>query len=287
MQIKPYEFMVKYTPNTRWVEGSGVLIAVAFFLGGVGGGLYLTSLFVNNLLGMFVAWLLILAVGVVDMAHLHKPLRFWRMLLRPNSSWIARGFIAIAFFIVFAALNLALSLWLPGTALEKVLKVLSGLGAFGVIIYSGFVLSYVRAIRLWNSAMIPLLFVISSLVGGAAILLIINLVQNTNEISVLVSVLQIMLVFYAIMIGLHLWISIYNGPAARNSVIWILKGNVPIFWGIVVLVGIVIPLFMFFFTGSGLSALLSTGAIFIIIGNLALRYILLKCGIYSPSIPSK
>jgi DMSO reductase anchor subunit len=107
MQIKPFEFMVKYTSNTRWAEGSGALIAVAFFLGGISGGLYLMSLYFNSLLGMFIGWLLVLLVGIVDMAPLHKPLRFWRMLLRPNTSWIARGFIFIVFFIGCAALQLA------------------------------------------------------------------------------------------------------------------------------------------------------------------------------------
>lgn len=287
MQIKPHEFMVKYTPHTRWAEGSGILITIAFFLGGVGGGLYLTSLYFNNLFGMFIGWLLILLVGMVDMAHLHKPLRFWRMLLKPNSSWIARGFIAITFFIVCTAIQLILSFWLPGTASESVLKVLSGIFAFGVIIYSGFVLSCVKAIRLWNSTMIPLLVVISSLVGGTAVLLIINLGQDTNRITALLSALQIMLVLYAVMVGLHLWISLYISPASRNSVISIIKGNLsPIFWGVVVLAGMVIPLFIFFLAMSGPIALLDTGAVFVVIGNLALRYILLKGGVYSPLVPS-
>jgi len=287
MQIKPHEFMIKFTPHTRWAEGSGVLIAVAFFLGGIGGGLYLTSLFFNNVLGMFIGWLLILLVGLVDMAHLHKPLRFWRMLLKPGSSWIARGFISIAFFIVLAAVQLALFFWLQGTASENVFRVLSGLFAFGVVIYGGFVLSYVKAIRLWNSAIIPLLFIVSSLVGGVAVFSIISLGQNTNPITTLVSVLQITLVFYAVILGLHLWISFYSSPAARNSVIWILKGNIAyIFWIQVVSVGIIIPLFIFFLAGSEATALLNTGAVFVVLGNLALRYILLKGGIYSPLAPS-
>jgi formate-dependent nitrite reductase membrane component NrfD len=287
MQIKPYEFMVKYTPHTRWAEGSGALIAVAFFLGGISGGLYLMSLYFDSLLGMFIGWLLALLVGMVDMVHLHKPLRFWRMLLKPNTSWIARGFIFIAFFIGFGALQLAVSYWLPGRVLENVLKVFSGLGAFGVVIYSGFVMSYVKAIRLWNSAVIPLLFVISSLVGGADILLLINLGKNIVQVDTLEAVLQIMLVSYAVMIGLHIWISTYSSPAARNSAMWILKGNIAsIFWTVTVLVGIIIPLFIFFFFSSEVTALLITGAIFVIIGNFTLRYILLKGGLYSPLVPS-
>jgi formate-dependent nitrite reductase membrane component NrfD len=284
MRIKPHEFMIKFTPHTRWAEGSGALIGVAFFLGSIGGGLYITSLFFYNLLGMFIGWLLILLVGLVDMVHLHKPLRFWRMLLKPGSSWIARGFIFIALFIVLAAIQLALSFWLSGTTSESVFRVLSGLFAFGVVIYGGFVLSSVKAIRLWNSAMMPSLFVISSLIGGVAVFLIIELGENTNPTTTLILILEIALVFYAVMLGLHLWISIYSSPAARNSVLLILKSY--IFWVLVVSAGIIVPLFIFFLAESGAVALLSTGAVFIVLGNLALRYILLKGGVYSPLVPS-
>jgi formate-dependent nitrite reductase membrane component NrfD len=288
MQIKTHEFMVKFTPHTRWAEGSGALIGVAFFLGGIGGGLYLTSLFFNSLLGMFIGWLLIVSVGLVDMTHLHKPLRFWRMLLKPDSSWIARGFVFIALFIILAAVQLALFYWLPGTSSEGVFRVISGIFAFGVIIYGGFVLSYIRAIRFWNSAMIPLLFIISSLVGGIAVFSIISVGQNTNQITTLILVLRIALVFYAIMIGLHLWVANYSSPAARHSVMLILKGNIAyIFWSLVVLMGIVIPLFIFFLTEPSAIALLIIAAVFVVLGNLALRYLLLKGGIYSPLVPSR
>ena len=287
MQIKPHEFMIKFTPHTRWVEGSGILIVVAFFLGGIGGGLYLTSLFFNNILGMFVGWLLVCIVGLVDMLHLPKPFRFWRMFLNLNSSWIARGFILIAFFIILAAVQLALFYWLQETVYEKSFRILSGLLTFGVIIYSGFVLSYVKAIRLWNSAMIPILFITSSLAGGAAVFSIISLSRNINLTNTLLHVLQITLVLYAIMLALHLWTSIYNSPSARKSVIWMLKGNISyIFWILVVLAGVVIPLFIFFLTGSDARVLLNIGAVFVILGNFTFKFIILKSGVYIPLAPS-
>jgi formate-dependent nitrite reductase membrane component NrfD len=283
MQIKPHEFMVKFTPHSRWAEGSGALIVIAFFLGGLGGGLYITSLFFDNALGLFIGWLLVISVGLVDMAHLHRPLRFWRMLLKPGSSWIARGFIFIAFFIIIASVQLALATWLPGTSSENVFRIISGLCAFGVVIYGGFVLSYVKAVRLWNSAMIPLLFISSSLLGGVSVFSIISLAQDADQIATVLSILQISMVFYAVVLGLHLWISLYNSPASRESVLWILKGNISyIFWLLVVSVGIIAPLLIFFLSETEAIALLNTGAAFAILGNLALRYVLLKGGVYGP-----
>jgi len=75
MQARPWEFGVKATPAREWSEGMGALIAVAMFLGGIAGGLYLASLYFDNLWGMFVAWILAMGMGLFDMAHLSKPTR--------------------------------------------------------------------------------------------------------------------------------------------------------------------------------------------------------------------
>jgi formate-dependent nitrite reductase membrane component NrfD len=286
MHIQPHEFMVRFTPHTRWAEGPGLLIIIGFYLGGTGGSLYLTSLFFNNILGAFIGWLCILLVGLVDLMHLHKPLRFWRMLLRPGSSWIARGFIFIVSFIILATGQLALSFWLPRTVLENVFRVFSGLFAFGVVIYSSFVLNYVKAVRLWNSALIPLLFITSSLIGGVAVFSIVSQEQNTNYAMTLLSILQVTLVLYAIMLGLYLWTSFESSTSARKSVTWILKGNLAyIFWILVVLVGIIVPLFIFFLSDSDIMALFNTGAVFVVLGSLGLRYIIMKSGVYTPLTP--
>ena len=54
MQQKPWDFMAKDTPSRDWTKGLGSLITVAFFCGGIAGGLYLYSLYTNNLWGMFI-----------------------------------------------------------------------------------------------------------------------------------------------------------------------------------------------------------------------------------------
>ena len=54
--------------------------------------------------------------GGFHLAYLGKPFRFWRMLLKPQTSWMARGFIFMLLFIVFGAVQLAYALWLPGSS---------------------------------------------------------------------------------------------------------------------------------------------------------------------------
>ena len=282
IQTRPYEFMVKHTPQKEWIAGPGILIAFAFFLGGISGGLYLVSLYFNNMPGIFIGWLLAILMGGLDMAHLSKRHRFWRMFLRPQTSWIARGFIFVMLFIGFAAIQLALSSWLPGTAAETIFKVLAGITAFAVTIYSGFVVSYVSAIKFWNSAIIPVLFVISGILGGLAILLALNLGGNYAQIMLLQSILRVALVIYALVIVIYLWSTTYAGSVAKSSVIWIVRGSIaPVFWVGVVSLGIIIPLAILFSTWIS-TAFIITAVVCVILGTLALRYVILKAGMYSP-----
>jgi len=286
IQTRPYEFMVKYTPQREWIEGHGVLIALAFFLGGISGGLYLASLYFDSMLGLFIAWLLALAMGIVDMAHLSKPQRFWRMLLKPKTSWIARGFIFITLFIGCAAIQLALAFWLPGTAAETVFRVLAGILAFGVAIYSGFVVGYVGAIKLWNSAIVPILFVIAGLTGGLAILLAISLGDTAQSMAV-ASVMRVVLVVYAVFMVVYLWITTYESSAARDSVMMMIRGNIaPVFWIGVILLGIIIPIAILFAIGGGTASLI-TVTVCAVIGGVLLRYVILKAGMYSPLVPTE
>ena len=283
IQTKPYDFMVKYTPQRDWIEGHGILLAFALFFGGIAGGLYLASLFFDSLLGMFIAWLLAMATGIIDMAHLSKPMRFWRILLKPRTSWISRGFIFIWLFLGFAMIQLALSQWAPGTT-ETVFKVIAGIMAFGVAIYSGFVVSFVGAIKLWNSAIIPILFVVAGLTGGLAVLLIV-IPDGVYLGMAIYNIMLIALVVYAVFLAIYLWVSTYESKAARDSVTRILQGNIaPAFWLGVVVLGIVIPIIILL--ASNATAALVVTAICAILGGVALRYVILKAGVYSPLLPS-
>jgi formate-dependent nitrite reductase membrane component NrfD len=310
IQTRPYEFMVKYTPQREWIEGHGVLIALAFFLGGISGGLYLASLFFDSMLGMFIAWLVALLMGMVDMGHLSKPLRFWRMLLKPRTSWISRGFIVIWLFIGCAVIQLALSYWLPGAA-ETVFKVLAGILAFGVAIYSGFVVSFVGGIKLWNSAMVPILFVVAGLTGGLALLLAILMATyagGDDLIPIMYNAIMMlgMLVIYAIFVAVYLWVATYGSDAARDSVMRMLRGSIaPVFWIGVALLGIIIPVALLIVaaivlqvsapilittaatTLQPLVPVLITAIVCTIIGGVALRYVILKAGMYNPLVPAE
>ncbi len=285
-QAMPWDFMVKDTPSREWTEGSGSLIMIAFFFGGLAGGLYLYSLYIGNLWGMFIGWICALVMGIFDMSHLPNKKIFWKMLLRPQSSWISRGFLFVILFIGSAAIQMALTYWFPGNPMEIVFKIIAGIMALGVATYSGFVVSYVSSIKFWHSAVMPVLFIMAGLTGGAAVILLINAITGNAQFETTKTFQIYSLAIYTVIIGMHLWISTYNSATARNSVMTIVKGNLAVvFWGVIVFCGIAVPLLLTTLVNSASVALWSLNAVCILAGNLALRFVILKAGRYSSLMP--
>ena len=248
----------------------------------------MASAYFDSLLGMFISWLLSLGMGLSYMLHLTKPLRAWRMIVKPGTSWISRGFTFIMLFICLTFITLVLRTWFPdNTTAITTFKILAGIFAFAQSIYTGFAVSYVSAIKLWNSAILPILFVVCGFSGGLAILLGISL--EGDHVAAIENMARITLIGFAIILTVYLWNSTYTSTTAKDSVRRVVRGSIAgIFWTGVVLLGIVIPIAIsvatYFLAGSH-SGLLLTAVICEILGGLALRYVILKAGVYSPLIP--
>ena len=286
MAVQPWDFMTKDTPSRDWSEGMGALIGIAFFCGGVAGGLYLLSLYFNNVWGMFIGWVFALGMGLADMAHLGNKAIVWRIAFRPGSSWISRGFLLVILFIGSAGIQMALTHWAPGTVPETMFKVIAGITALGVAAYSGFVVSYVSCIKFWHSAVMPVLFIIAGLAGGSALLAVINSITGSIPFNTLKTVYIAALLAYIVIIAMHLWVSTYNSATAHNSVKTIVRGSLAgIFWPVIVLAGIIVPLVLIAIAKADSSVLLSVSAAGVLAGNLALRYVILKAGMYPSLLP--
>jgi formate-dependent nitrite reductase membrane component NrfD len=262
------------------------------FCGGIAGGLYLASLFFNNIWGMFIAWVFALGMGFFDIIHLSKPMRVWRIAFRARSSWISRGFVFVILFIGAAGLQLLLHVLTgaaynePGTA-EVFFRIAAGVLAFGVTVYSGFVVGFVNGIKFWNSALMPVLVVVGGLAGGSAVLLAIGAYTSAVDFSTIQSFARFILVFYVASIFIQLWVATYSSPVAKDSARLLLSGSLAgLFWIVIILIGVVIPLILEFTAGIDSSVILFVSAAMVLLGNLTLRYAILKAGRYTPLVPA-
>jgi formate-dependent nitrite reductase membrane component NrfD len=290
----PHEWMVKYTPQTEWIERRGMLVWIAEVFTSIGAGLYLVSLFYNSLPGMYLGWFIIAFLKMLPhLIYLGKPLRFWRA-LPPftrawRTSWVARGMFFTVLFLGIALVQFILAQFLPATGWEITFKVLGGITAFLAGIYSGFVFNYCRSVPFWNSALLPLVFIIASIADGFALIMALGLGGAQVDIHSAEAGSRILLIVNAVIIATYLWRAAYASKTARYSALLLLRGRLTVpFWVGVVAFGIVIPLAVSvsgYFNGEASIQLLIVAVVLHMIGAFSLKYCLLKAGIHNPTLP--
>jgi formate-dependent nitrite reductase membrane component NrfD len=287
MQV--YQWMVNYTRQTEWIDRRGILLWIAFYAGGLGGGLYLVSLLLNSLWGMFISWIIIAVIkGSTHMMFLGKPLRFWRIVFRPGSSWISRGIIFVLSFALLAAVQMVLTYLMPGSVLEIVFKVLAGLAALAVAGYTGFVLNNIKAVPFWNSKLLPILFISYGFMGGFGLAVLIGLLGGDVNLAMAETGTRWLLFINIVLLGIYLWTAAKRETTGKQSVLEQMHGGMaPIFWAGIVVCGIVIPLtvaLINLLAGELAMPILMAGALCELIGGLSLRYCILKAGAYKPLV---
>lgn len=285
-----HEWMIKYTRQSEWIDRRGILLWLAFYTGGLGGGLYLVSVYFNSIWGMLVSWLIVaLLKGGFHLAYLGKPTRFWRIMLRPHSSWLSRGFIFVVLFVGLAAIHLIFSLLLPGSIGEVIFKVLAGISALAVATYTGFVLNEAKGVPFWSSRLLPVLFVLCGILGGFGLSVAIALFGGDVDLAVAETGSRWLLIINALLIAIYLWRASQRGETGKQSVLEQLQGGIaPVFWIGVVACGIVIPVvvaFTSYFVGEVSLSLILSGVVCEVVGGLSLRYCVLKAGAYRPLLP--
>ena len=287
-----YDWMAKYTPQTEWIERRGVLLWLAFFFIELGAGVFFVASFFDSLPAMLTGWIICVVLGGgLHFIFLGKPTRFWRIIFSSGwqTSWISRGLIFVSLFLILGIIHIALSKWAsPVTTLLVFVDIF----AFFTIIYGGFAMNYVNGIPLWNTALLPILYVISGLWGGAEVMLGITLVSDEISIGITIEEwIRILLIGFVVLIPVYLLSTRYISTTGQASVKYMVLGKwSPLFWIVVVFLGMVIPLAAVI--SSFILGLEATPLAFIfvaiisgLLGDLVIRYLILKCGLYNPLIP--
>jgi formate-dependent nitrite reductase membrane component NrfD len=282
------EMVVGYRMQTEW----SWLIATAFFLGKVGAGLLAVSLFIDYPAGAFVGLLIAeVGKGTAHLFFLGRPERFWRVLLRPQTSWISRGLWGMLVMGVSGAVYLAVSVgWitLSGASWDLLLAVCS-LSALVVMVYDGFVLRASPAIPIWRSALVPVMALSYSLLGGVTLATILPYVlpgegparplSEYLEVTLIATNLALMLAYLLVMAG--------SAPAARRAVRQMVRGSwALIFLGGAVGVGLLVSLVLaLYISTTGSTAPLALLALTDMLGHFLVFFVLLRSGLYSPVAP--
>ena len=285
----PYEWMTKPTQQEDWIEGGGKCIWLALFFTETGAGLFFVSLFFKNTAGMILGLILCLLLGGgFFLAHMGHPFRAFRAILRPQSSWISRGVIFINAFGLLGLIYIITTLLAPDAEF-MVLKVIMAALCILVAIYAGMLMSFVRAIPLWNSGLLPMSYVVAGLWSGAEILLAIHLLSGASVEQIEIWI-RILLPSFALILILYL-ISINTASkVGKDSVKRIVAGDLALYFYVgAVLIGLIFPLFVVLYSLSVGMASVPVVLLFLaifcgLVGDLTIRYCILKGGLYSPVV---
>jgi len=293
-------FEVGYNPQTEWKW----LITLAFFCGELGAGLFLVSLFVpagGAKLAFFaglLGWMIV--AGPKNLFHfiyLGKPWRFWRGLSRPGSSWITRGFYATFALCGFGFLHLALfyDVAFNGaapTALGQFMMIVAGISAFVVMIYDGIVMTYSPSIPLWNNSLLPVLRTSYALMGGVTLTLFVSLFPQlagqftAEQLHIWSQVERGLVVANMLMIVIYVLTLTYQVTAAKESAFLMIRDKYPaVFWFGVVAIGLIAIFLLPILVQTESLGLLLTVAVFELIGDFCILFLLLRAGVFSPLMP--
>lgn len=288
--MKPYMWMMDYTPQEDWIDRQGLLLWLAFTLTEVGAGLYLISLFFDFWGGCVAGWLISAILGGgLHMLYLGKPMRAWRAVLHPVKSELSRGLIFMGLFLGFGVLHLAPFVigGLPWTSSGLFFKVIMTILGFFVITHGFMTMNVMSSIPFWNSSILPVLSLASGIWLGTQL----GSVMNGEVWIGVEAVARWTLFAYAFMTIFYFWNAHHATTAVKESLRVIVKGELsPFFYVGVVLLGLIIPLaitIVFWVKGPGeMYGLLFLRFICAFIGDLTLRYLISKAGRYSPLVYS-
>jgi formate-dependent nitrite reductase membrane component NrfD len=298
--------MIVRTRKERQVQKEwGGSIAIYLFLGGVGGGAYAFAC-IATLLGQSWAHVInsglmlsfpVVIVGMLFLlSHLGSPMRAPLAMAKLGTSWISRGVWILSIFIVLSLIHFAgqvtpadfVRAAPAGSPLPVLLSILGLVFALFTMLYTGALLSGAKGVPLWQTAVLPALFIISGLFTGLCAVLVGMVVIDAN--AIIAAQAQQLAGVGAVLIAIELLLimaflnTAYRTRNAKESAKLIVGSGSFIFGDLIV--GLLVPLVIFmaiFFgmsdaSGASIGTAASLAGILGLIGGFLLRKAILSAG---------
>jgi formate-dependent nitrite reductase membrane component NrfD len=234
----------------------GGFIAWYLFLAGLGGGAFVFAALLNwkfPALKRIRRCALIIAPAAIIIGllllifdaegGLKNPLRF-ALLLTNFGSVMTWGVVFLASFVIIALIALLLDV--RGYSIPSWLNVLGVIFALCVALYTGALLGVCKGFPLWNTALLPILFLVSALSAGGAIVLLAGALlapEEFHQIKSLKKAHYVLPVIELVLLASLLFITFFNSTAGAASVLNLISGPYAIaFWVVLVGLGLVLHL---------------------------------------------
>ncbi len=281
----------------------GIPIATYFYLTGLSAGSFIISTFAYGFgmirfkplgkIGVVMATCLLVIAPMILLIDLEQPLRFWHLILYLRiTSPITWG----TFLLTLYPMNCIVYGYFMFKGDMKRTKIFGLIGiplALMVHGYTGFILALGKARVLWNTAIMPPIFLVSAMVSGLAMMILVVIIKDyiiqrkKNDPTLLYDLgkfLVVSIVLDLILIGTDLTVLLTSHTEAYMAALMLLKGEFSsLFLGVEVFLGALIPLALLLspFTKRWIPGLV-IASILVMIGIFAMRYIMVVGGLSIP-----
>ncbi len=285
-------------------ETFGTMIAIYFYLTGLSAGSFIISTLSYGFgferfkplgkIGVVTATLLLVAAPLFLLAHSGQRLRVWHLFVYLRlTSPITWG----SFLLILYPINCLIYGYFMFKGRKKLTRIFGLVGiplALMVHGYTGFILAFGKARPLWNSSIMPLLFLVSAIVSGIAMMIIVSVIRDrffTKEkkidrdiLSALAGMLGWCLVFDLFLTGCEIVVHSISHLGAQESTALLLTGSFAGLYLIVEnLIGKALPLAAVFLPWTRRSIpILLIVSILVMIGIYTMRYNVVVGGEYIP-----
>jgi DMSO reductase anchor subunit len=279
--LKPYEWMLRPTAQTEWIDDKGIFLWLAFFFSEIGAGLYFVSLFYEYRAGIVLGWLITLILGgLIHVLYLGNPLRAWRMIMKPATSELSRGIWIIG---IFAALGF---LQMVTGGFNVVFNVIMGILCLLIISHGFATMNVIRALPAWSSNIVLPFSIISGVWVGQQILQFMFAASGSALLASGMEVWAESFFFaYFLCLVLYVWGTWHANEIGQESIKMMVAGDLKRITligvgGLAVILPLIFTLMMWGGQTNGVLIFLRLAAIGA--GDLAVRYIIMKSAVYTP-----
>jgi tetrathionate reductase subunit C len=285
-------------------ETFGTLIAIYFYLTGLSAGSFIISTLSYGFgferfkplgkIGIIIATLLLVAAPMFLLAHCGQRLRVWHLFVYMRfTSPITWG----SFLLTLYPINCIIYGFFMFRGNKRLTRIFGFIGiplALMVHGYTGFILAFGKARPLWNSSMMPLLFLVSAMVSGIAMMILVSVIRdrfftkarmiNMDLLSALSRMLGWCLVFDLFLTATEIVVHSISHLGAQESTALLLTGPFAgLFLVLENLLGKVVPTIITLTPRTRLMVpLLVIASILVMIGIYTMRYNVVVGGEYIP-----
>jgi tetrathionate reductase subunit C len=284
-------------------DAFGLNIAIYFYLTGLSAGSFILSTLAYGFglkqykplgkVGVVMATIVLIIAPFFLLIHIGMPSRAWHLFVYLNlASPITWG----TFLLILYPINCIIYGYFMFKENMKLTRIFGFIGIPLAILvhgYTGFILAFGKARALWNTALMPILFLVSAVVSGIALMILVIIIKdrffskekkiNRELILSLGKLMAWMIVFDLFLVGSDLIVLSISHSDAQAAAHLILAGKFSLLFLIVEnLLGKIVPFIILVVPRFRTLNWIIVASILVVIGIFFMRYVVVVGGEFAP-----